>query len=103
MKRDDPFFEKRLNSLVKSLYFFPLVGIIPGVLTQMNPGTSSKASSLSLKIHAFWAISYIMLWVSGLQGTETLAFRLLYLNTIVTSGYILTCCFLVFKTWRDKK
>ncbi len=103
MKENDPFYEKRLNRLFVSFYFFPMVGIIPTLLTKMRQGESNSTASLSLKIHALWAISYSLLWLGSLGTTENMAFRLLYLNTLVTSGYILTCFFLVLKTWRNKR
>ena len=102
MKEDDSFQEQKLNNLVRSVYFLPMVGLIPTIWSKKNNSDTPTANS-ALKIHTFWSASYVLLWLGSLQASETLAFRLLYLNTIVTSGYVVTCFYLMFRTWRGKK
>ncbi len=82
------------------LYLLPIVGIVPACWT-LYRGTGNleqqKTSRLSLILAFFWLTAYISLFLGAAQGSEMLTFRLLYANTLVTSGYFLICLSLMFR------
>ena len=82
------------------IYFLPVVGIIPAVWTlYRNKGNreQQKASRISIILMLFWLSSYCCLSLSAEQASELLAFRLLYTNALFTTGYFVTCTFLMLR------
>ena len=99
--------EQKNSGLAKSekqsqlwLYLLPVVGIIPAVWT-LSRGVGNveqqKTSRLSLMLALLWLTGYIALWLGAAQTEEIMAFRLLYANTLLTSGYFLICLGLMFR------
>ncbi|MDJ0574184.1 MAG: hypothetical protein QNJ65_03335 [Xenococcaceae cyanobacterium MO_234.B1] len=96
------------NSLLKKqekqsqlwIYLLPVIGIIPAFWT-LYRGTGNveqqKTSRLSLVLVFLWLTGYISLLLGAAQASEMLAFRLLYANTLLTSGYFLICLGLMFR------
>ena len=82
------------------IYLLPIVGVIPAVWTlyyRKGDRQQQNASRLSINLLLVWLASYILLFLGAEQGTNILAFRLLYANALVTSGYFLTCGFLMLR------
>jgi hypothetical protein len=87
------------------LYLLPVVGIIPALWTisrKNKEREAQKASRLSLILTLSWLIIYLLLNLSAIQASELLAFRLLYLNALLTSGYFLTCLVLMLRLMKGK-
>ena len=102
---NDPFQEQKLEKLAQITRLIPVVGWVPALWTVYHNQGSDKVLSVSrfsLKLTVIWAIAYSLLWLSSLQTSETLTFRLLYINGLLTSGYILVCLGLMFRVWRRK-
>ena len=94
------------------IYLLPVVGIVPAVwtlyraeknrvdLSQSDRALQSrqkKVSRLSINLSLIWLSSYVLCFWGADRASEILSFRLLYLNTIITSGYFLTCTYLMFR------
>lgn len=87
------------------IYLLPIVGIFPAIWT-LSRGKASeesqKASRLSLTLVMLWLVAYISLFVSANQTSDILAFRLLYTNALITTGYFLVCLSLMFRLLKGK-
>jgi hypothetical protein len=106
MKEDnDPFKEQNLNKLQLSIYLLPIVGLVPALWTLVLKRGNREQQSLarlSVTLNLFWLLSYIIFWFSSTQTAEFLTLRLLYINGLFTSGYILTCLWLTIRLWQGK-
>lgn len=102
----DPLKEAKLNKLQLIIYLLPLVGWVPALIT-LNLKSSTAAqrsvSRTSVLLIMAWVISYSLCWFGSLQGSDILTFRLLYLNGLLTSGYILVSLGLILKTLLGKR
>ncbi len=104
-RHDDPFQEQKLEKLQQITRLIPVVGWVPALWTVSQHQGSRQVLSVSrfsLKLTVIWAIAYSLLWFSSLQTSETLTVRLLYLNGLLTSGYILICLGSMFRIWQRK-
>ncbi len=92
--------EKKAQQRQLWIYLLPVVGIIPSIWT-LSRGKGSeqeqKTSRLSLILVSSWLIAYISLSFSANQTSDILAFRLLYTNALITTGYFLVCLGLMFR------
>ncbi len=88
------------------LYLLPIVGVIPAVWTlyrnksnsEADPSSNreqQKASRLSITLVLGWLGSYSLLSFGASQASEVLAFRLLYTNALITTGYFIACTILM--------
>jgi hypothetical protein len=88
------------------LYLLPIVGVIPAIWTLYNNKSNSeadfstnreqqKASRLSITLLLGWLGSYSLLSFGASQASEILAFRLLYTNALITTGYFIVCIVLM--------
>ncbi|MEM9271906.1 MAG: hypothetical protein AAGA80_02920 [Cyanobacteria bacterium P01_F01_bin.143] len=87
------------------IYLLPIVGIVPSIWTLYRGKASEesqKTSRLSLILVLSWSIAYISLFVSANQTSDILAFRLLYANALITTGYFLVCLGLMFRLLQGK-
>ena len=104
-RHDDPFQEQKLEKLQQITRLIPIVGWVPALWTVYQHQGSRQVLSVSrfsLKLTVIWAIAYSLLWFSSLQTSETLTVRLLYLNGLLTSGYILVCLGSMFRIWQRR-
>ncbi len=88
------------------LYMIPVVGFFPSLWTLYSrQGTREQlmASKLSITLMLTWILGYLLLATGAEQASNTLALRLLILNTFLTSGYFLVSAWLVVRTLRGKK
>ena len=106
MNNNDLLKERKLQKLQLIIYLIPMIGCIPSLLTiSRRQGTNEELSisRLSIRLTLIWAIAYSLLWLGSLQGSELLSLRLLYLNGLATSGYIIACLGLMIRVWQQKK
>lgn len=91
------------------IYLLPIAGIIPSIWTlsrhQHHTAISKninaeqlRASRLSLTLVLTWLTAYALLSFSAGRATDLLAFRLLYTNALLTTGYFLTCTILMWRS-----
>lgn len=96
------------------IYLLPIVGVIPAIWTlyrvksdlplraeESMPNAAAllrqqqKISRLSINLVLIWLSSYALCsWGAG-NASEIGSFRLLYANAVITTGYFLTCTFLM--------
>lgn len=101
----DPFSEKSLKQVQLFLYLTPIVGVIPSLWVLLrNKGSREQlqVSRLSIMLALIWSIVYISLWLGAMQTSDVASFRLLFLNSLATSGYFLLSIGLMFKIWKGK-
>ena len=103
------------------IYFLPVVGIFPSLWTlyrnknsntfelyenplkdAQNLQQQQKASRQSVRITLIWLCSYILLSYGAVSETEIVSFRFLYANAIATTGYFITCTFLMSRLGKEK-
>lgn len=96
------------------IYLLPIVGVIPAIWTlyraKSAPPFSSaesmpnattllrqqqKISRLSIILILIWLSSYGLFSLGAGDASEIVSFRLLYANALITTGYFLTCTFLM--------
>lgn len=97
--------DEKLKQIQLFIYIIPVVGLIPAIWTLLrdeSDTSSQKVSRLSVKLAIAWLIAYALLWLGSTQTTDVVSFRLLYLNTLLTSGYFLSCFLIMFNIWRKK-
>ena len=105
MINHDPFGDRKLERLQLMLYLIPFLGVIPSAWTWYRgerKGKQRQISRLSLNLTLGWLLFYAFLWTGAAFTDQTLSFRLLYLNGLLTSAYILLCLGIIFKVWRQK-
>ena len=86
--------EKSDRHLQLWLYLLPIVGVIPSIWTLYRDKgrvEQQKASRLSITLALTWIGLYVLLSLSAERASEILAFRLLYTNALLTTGYFLSC------------
>ncbi len=104
--RKDTFGEQKINKIQLIMYLIPLVGCLPALWTLYNNQGNSEQKSvsrLSIKVTLIWLLAYGALWLGSVYTPETLSLRLLYLNGLITTGYILTCLGVIISLWHNKK
>lgn len=104
-----------LQRLATFMYLIPIVGVLPSLVALFRRQADSPASSpsirrqlavcrLSVLMALVWFVTYIGLNVgadiSGLSTTTTI--RLLFVNSLVTSGYFIASLWLMVRLWQRK-
>jgi hypothetical protein len=104
---NDLFGDNKLQRLQLCLYLIPVLGVIPSlwVITKAGdkPSTTKAIARRSLWLTGSWLLSYGVLWWGGLQSSEFSSLRLLYLNSLLTSGYFITCLVLSWQLIRKEE
>lgn len=80
------------------IYLLPVIGIIPSLWTlARNQGSTQqrKVSRLATTLLLSWSIAYALLFLGADRTSGILAFRLLYVNALLTTSYFLTCFWLM--------
>jgi hypothetical protein len=101
----DPFGDRKLLRLQLLLYLLPFVGVIPAtwILYRGNGNPRQRSiARLSVKITLAWLLAYGLLGTSSFLANDSLSLRLLYLDTLLTSGYLLLSLGMMLKIWREK-
>lgn len=105
MTDSDPFKDKKLQQLQLSIHLIPVLGAIASVWVlgrKKSDQRTEAVSRLAIVLTGSWFLGYSLLWFGGLQTPELLSLRLLYFNGLLTSGYFLTCLFLVWQIFQGK-
>jgi hypothetical protein len=90
--------EKQNRYLKQWTYLLPIVGIIPAIWTLADSQSETQqkqASRLSIGLFITWLSLYILLFLGADASPNILAFRLLYVNALMTTGYFVSCLILV--------
>ncbi len=105
MADKDPFQEENLKQLQLFIYLVPVLGLLPSLWTLYSSKGSKeqkKVSRLSVTLALSWLIAYSLLWIGSAQTTEFATMRLLFINSMLTSGYFLVCLGLMVRLWKRK-
>jgi hypothetical protein len=105
MINHDPFGDRKLNRLQLMLYLIPFLGVIPAAWTMYQgeaTGEKRQISRLSINLTLGWLLFYVFLWTGTTFTDQTLSFRFLYLNGLLTSGYILLSLGIIWKIWQKR-
>lgn len=92
--------EKKEHQLQLWIYFLPLVGLLPScwtLATGKGDRQQQNASRLAITLVLIWLGTYSTLSLGATQASEIVAFRLLYTNALLTTGYFLLCIFLLLR------
>lgn len=105
MADKDPFQEKNLKQIQLFIYLVPVVGFFPSLWTLYRDKGSKeqkRVSRLSVTLALSWLLAYSLLWMGSAQGAELTTIRLLFINSMLTSGYFLVCLGLMVRLWKHK-
>lgn len=99
----DPFGEDRIKQLRLYLYLLPVIGFFPALwqlYRRQGDRREQQVSRLAVTLMLGWLLTYLGLgWgAENLGGTN--AFRVMFFNSLWTSGYFLTCVFLMIRVWQ---
>ncbi|HEY9652657.1 MAG TPA: hypothetical protein V6C95_18520 [Coleofasciculaceae cyanobacterium] len=86
------------------IYLVPVLGFFPSLWTlYRRQGTKEQlaVSRLSVTLALGWLLGYILL-LSGAQASEFWTLRLLFINSLLTSGYFLVSLGLMVRVWQRK-
>jgi hypothetical protein len=104
MKELDPLENQDLKRLQLFVYLVPVIGFLPALWTlYRRQGTREQqaVSRLSVTLALGWLLGYILL-SAGAQTSEFWTLRLLFLNSLLTSGYFLVSIGLMVRLWQRK-
>lgn len=95
-----------LDRLETFLYLTPIVGLLPSMWA-IYRGQRDKqqlaACRLSILLAFAWLSAYLSLNVGAdLSGASALGMRLLFLNSLITSGYFMTSLWLMMLLWQKQ-
>ena len=104
MKEPDPLENSDLNRLQVFVYLIPIIGFFPALWTlYRRQGTREQqtASRLSVTLAFAWLLGYILLSAGG-EFSDFWTLRLLFMNTLLTSGYFAVSLGLMLRVWQRK-
>ncbi|HEY9820226.1 MAG TPA: hypothetical protein V6D35_05520 [Candidatus Sericytochromatia bacterium] len=104
MKELDPLENSDLNRLQLFVYLVPVFGLFPALWTlyrRQGSREQQAVSRLSVTLAFGWLLGYILLSAGG-QASEFWTLRLLFMNTLLTSGYFLVSVGLMVRLWQRK-
>ncbi|HEY9676245.1 MAG TPA: hypothetical protein V6D11_32685 [Waterburya sp.] len=106
MKDPDPIENQDLQRLQLFVYLIPVFGFFPALWTlYRRQGTRDQqaVSRLSVTLALGWLLGYIVLSAgAGAQISEFWTLRLLFTNTLLTSGYFVVSLGLMVRIWQRK-
>ena len=105
MKNQDTFKEQKLKQLQLFVYVIPVLGFFPALWTlysRQGNDRQQRVSRLSVSFTLSWLLAYILLWTGAVQTSDLLSLRLLFINSLVTSGYFLVCIVMMIRLWQGK-
>lgn len=95
-----------LHRLETFLYLTPVIGILPSmwaIYRRQRTDRQLAACRLSILLAFVWLSIYLSLNVGAdLSGASTFGLRLLFLNSLATSGYFLTSLWIMMLLWQKK-
>jgi hypothetical protein len=90
------------------IYLVPVFGLAPAVWTLASRTSDRRqrnTSRLAVTVAVVWVLGYAGLNIGSIgSGTEmsALGSSVLLLNTFLTSGYFLTCLWLMARLWQNQ-
>jgi hypothetical protein len=107
MKEPDPIENRELQRLQLFVYLVPVFGFFPAMWTlYRRQGTREQqsVSRLSITLAFSWLLGYLLLAAgAGAQTSEFWTLRLLFMNSLLTSGYFLVSIGLMVRVWQRKQ
>jgi hypothetical protein len=95
-----------LNRLETFLYLTPVIGLLPSlwaIYRRQKDKRQLAACRLSIVLAFTWLSIYLSLNVGAdLSGTSPAGLRMLFLNSLATSGYFITSLWLMMLLWQQK-
>jgi hypothetical protein len=95
-----------LSRLETFLYLTPVIGLLPSMWAIYRCQRDKRQLAvcrLSILLAFSWLSIYLSLNVGAdLSGASAVGFRLLFLNSLATSGYFLTSLWLMMLLWQKK-
>jgi hypothetical protein len=95
-----------LNRLETFLYLTPVIGILPSmwaIYRRQHDKRQLAVCRLSILLAFIWLSIYLSLNVGAdLSGASAIGFRLLFLNSLATSGYFIASLWLMMLLWQKK-
>lgn len=104
MKDIEPLENQYIQRLQLFLYLMPVVGFFPALWTlyrRQGNRQQQSVSRISVTLALGWLMGYLLL-SAGASTSEFLTLRLLFLNTLLTSGYFLVSIWLMVRLWQRK-
>ena len=104
MKELDPLENSDLDRLQLFVYLVPVLGFFPALWTlyrRQGSREQQAVSRLSVTLAFGWLLGYILLSAGG-QASEFWTLRLLFMNTLLTSGYFIVSVGLMVRLWQRK-
>lgn len=104
MKNVEPFDNQYINHLKMFFYLVPVVGFFPALWTLYRKQGSREELAVcrqSITLAIAWLSAYFLLEV-GAQSSEFFTLRLLFLNSLITSGYFVTSLWLMLRLSQGK-
>ena len=105
MREHDPLDNPELQRLQLFIYLIPVLGFFPALWTlyrRQGNREQQSVSRLSVTLAIGWLLGYILFLSAGTQTSEFWAIRLMFLNTLFTSGYFLVSLGLMVRLWQRK-
>jgi hypothetical protein len=95
-----------LDRLETFLYLTPVIGILPSmwaIYRRQKDKRQLAVCRLSILLAFIWLTTYLSLNVGAdLSGASSVGLRLLFLNSLATSGYFMTSLWLMMLLWQKK-
>jgi hypothetical protein len=95
-----------LTQLETFLYLTPVIGLLPSmwaIYRRQRDQRQLAVCRLSVLLAFTWLSIYLSLNVgSDLAGASSVGLRLLFLNSLVTSGYFMASLWLMMLLWQKK-
>jgi hypothetical protein len=95
-----------LAKLETFLYLTPVIGLLPSmwaIYRRQKDKRGLAVCRLSIFLAFTWLTVYLTLNVGAdLSGASTVGFRLLFLNSLATSGYFIASVWLMMLLWQKK-
>ena len=95
-----------LAKLETFLYLTPVIGLLPSmwaIYRRQKDKRQLAVCRLSIFLAFTWLTMYLTLNVGAdLSGASAVGFRLLFLNSLATSGYFIASVWLMMLLWQKK-
>lgn len=101
----DPLAQDDDQRLKLFFYVVPVVGVFPALWTlyrQQGTVREQQASRTMITLTLGWLMVYVLLGAGAQASDTSLAISLLFTSAMASTGYFLTCCWLIWRVWRGK-
>jgi hypothetical protein len=95
-----------LERLETFVYLTPVIGLLPSIWA-IYRRQGDKRQLAACRLSVFLALTWLSIYLSlnvgaDLSGASTIGFRLLFLNSLATSGYFMASLWLMMLLWQKK-